>query len=165
MNLMILEQGAFYNIYTQLCGLIIAFIILVLYISQKKMNIRREKHFIRMILVVILVLGLDIWATVANTIDPLYNNPISNYVNRLYLVSMVISIFGTGLYLLSEISSRKVYSITFWLLTIALTAICAFIVNPYWSTLENNLENDNGRNVYTFGSSVIACFGTGFTGI
>ena len=55
MNLMILEQGAFYNIYTQLCGLIIAFIILVLYISQKKMNIRREKHFIRMILVVILV--------------------------------------------------------------------------------------------------------------
>ena len=115
MNLMILAQGAFYNIYTQLCGLIIAFIILVLYISQKKMNIRREKHFIRMILVVILVLGLDIWATVANTIDPLYNNPISNYVNRLYLVAMVISIFGTGLYLLSEISSRKVYSITFWL--------------------------------------------------
>ncbi len=165
MNLIILEQGAFYNIYTQICGLIIAFIILVLYISQKKMNIRREKHFIRMILVVILVLGLDIWATIANTVDPLYNNPISNYVNRLYLAAMVISIFGTGLYLLSEISSRKVYSIIFWLLTIALTAICAFIVNPYWSTLENNLENDNGRNVYTYGSSVIACFGTGFTGI
>ena len=104
MNLIILEQGTFYNIYTQICGLIISFIILLLFISQKKMNIRREKHFIRMILVVILVLGLDIWATIANTVDPLHNNPISNYVNRLYLAAMVISIFGTGLYLLNEIS-------------------------------------------------------------
>lgn len=165
MNLTALAISSFYNIYTQICGLIIALIILVLYVCQKKMNIRREKHFLRVIIVVILVLLLDIWATIANTQDPEYLDPLSEYVNRAYLIAMVTSIFGTELYIAGEALSRKAYSITFWLVTIIGTLICLFIALPSLSTLEANLENDNGRNVYTYGTSVLACFGSGFVGI
>ena len=154
-----------YNIYTQICGLMISFIILVLYISQKKMNIRREKHFLRVIIGVILVLVLDIIATIANTLDPEYNNQMSELVNRWYLVAMVISVFGTGLYVAGESLSRKAYKICFWSITIFGLLLCLFIGIPQLSTLVANQQNNNGRSVYTEGSSVIACFGAGFAGI
>ena len=165
MNLTFFAVESFYNIYTQICGLIISFIILVLYISQKKMNIKREKHFLRVIIVTILVLVLDVWATIANTRDPHYENPVSDYVNRAYLIATVVSVLGTGLYIAGEALSRKAYNITFWSTTIVGLLICIFIGSPFLSTLVANDATDNGRNVYTTGSSVIACFGTGFVSI
>lgn len=160
---MFLEKALTLNIYTQVCGLVISMIILIMFCIQKKMNIKRERRFLRCILWVIAVLLLDIAATILNTLAPL-DSAWTIYVNRIYLVATVMSVLVTGLYISGEAFSRRAYNLIFWIVSLIGIVLTVFVANPNVTTNEIT-RSSYGTIIYTAGSATIIAFGTGFAGI
>ena len=159
---MFLEKAITLNIYTQACGLIISLIILFMFMIQKKMNIKRERRFLRCILCVIAVLILDIAATILNTLA--IDSTWTVYINRIYLVITVVSVLAIGLYISGEAFSRRTYNIIFWVVTIIGLVLVAFVGNPKLTS--NEITNEAlGSIIYTEGSATIITYGIGFLGI
>lgn len=151
------------NISTQLCGLIVTCILLWFFLMQRKMNIRREKHFLRCIIVTIIVLVFDIAATVLNTFIP--QDPFFTvYVNRLYLVATTVVLYSAILYMAGEIFSRRVYKRIFFIVMTYGLIMSTIIFVPAITTNVVTSEND-GLIIYTEGSATILTFATAFLGI
>ncbi|MCR5232014.1 MAG: EAL domain-containing protein [Acholeplasmatales bacterium] len=151
------------SIPTQLCGLVLSVILLILFLMQRKMNIKREKHFLRCIIATIIVLVLDIVATTFNTFMP-DDEFFTVYANRLYLIATNAILLVTILYMAGEVFTLKRYKIIFWS-TIAYGIVLSLIVgNPYITT--NVVTNqDNGLIIYTEGSATIITYASAAIGI
>lgn len=151
------------NISTQLCGIIVTVILLWFFLMQRKMNIRREKHFLRCIIVTIIVLVFDIAATVLNTFIP--QDPFFTvYVNRLYLVATTVVLYSAILYIAGEIFSRKAYKKVFFSVLGFGIVMSTLIFFPQITTNEVTSEQ-NGLIIYTEGTATILTFATAFLGI
>ena len=100
------------SIPTQLCGLVITVILLFFFLMQRKMNIKRDRHFLRCIIVTFIVLIFDIIATAVNTYMP-EDGFYTVYANRFYLVSTTVIVYAAILYIAGEVYSRKIYNIIF----------------------------------------------------
>ena len=151
------------SIPTQLCGLVITIILLFFFLMQRKMNIKRDKHFLRCIIVTFIVLSFDILATTLNTYIP-DDGFFTVYANRFYLVSTTVVVYAAILYIAGEVYSRKIYNIISYCVIGFGLIMSFFIFNPYITT-NVITSKDNGLVIYTEGSATILTFSTAFLGI
>ncbi|MBQ9765079.1 MAG: EAL domain-containing protein [Lachnospiraceae bacterium] len=147
------------NIKVQISGLVILFIILYFYLYHRKVKLRTEKAFFRLLIAVIVSACLDIFSIYVIHNADIINGTFLNVVCKLYVMSVIACVQSSLLYVCVDIYKdvdvyRKVAVRSYALL--ALAAICVGVL-----PIEH--YNDEVNQVaYTYGSSVIVGYSFGF---
>ena len=141
------------NIILQLCGLIITSLMLILYLSHKRLHLMGERVFLFVIIMSTICISLDALSIVA--IHYRANLPIIlvDFVCKLYLISMMfvgwVNIGYISLDLTTSMEKHRKMSAITGVLTI-IESIIVLILPIY--------IYESGSEVYTYGPAVVATY-------
>lgn len=137
-----------YNIQFQLCGLIMVFMVMYFYFSNKTLKLSSEKAYSYLLLTVAICLSLDILSVVVLNHKEKLPTLLTDAIAKAYTLSICIVAFSTRVYVCASIYgkklSRKQKNYYGFPMGIAIIGTCLF---PIYSHVSE------GR-VYTYGSVI-----------
>ena len=139
-----------YNIYTQACGLIITIIILIFFLTQKKLPSKNKKNFKLILYTSILLFCIDIVSTIM--IYEIPDQLVTIIISKIYLMVLLATLFLTLIYVSGATFPMKAYR---RIQIISYSALLISIV--VLSILELNLVSTKDY-IYTEGPAALYCY-------
>ena len=115
-----------YNIYTQVCGLAISIVILIFFLTQKKLKSKNERNFKLILYGSLLLFISDIVSTILIYEKP--DNLFTMIISKAYLVIIVGILYLTLIYVSGATFPRKAYKII-EILSFAFLSIAAIVIS------------------------------------
>ena len=115
-----------YNIYTQICGLVISIVILIFFLTQKKLKSKNERNFKLILYGSLLLFISDIVSTILIYEKP--DNLFTMIISKAYLVIIVGILYLTLIYVSGATFPKKAYKII-EILSFAFLSIAAVIIS------------------------------------
>lgn len=109
-------------IYSQVCGIFVSIVLLVLYILQKKLPIRNGFYFLVVLLTTLLCNIVDVISVLLNTYLP--TAFVTLFFAKLYLVIMCISLMSVTLYITNDVLPKKQYYVILKALLVLSIVLC-----------------------------------------
>ena len=139
-----------YNIYTQTCGLIITIILLIFFLTQKKLPSKNKKNFKLILYTSILLFIIDITSTIM--IYEIPNEFITIFISKFYLMVLLATLLLTLIYVAGATFPKKAYRII-EIISYSLIVISIIIL----SILE--LRTISAKDyIYTEGPAALYCY-------
>ena len=139
-----------YNIYTQACGLIITVVILIFFLTQKKLPSKNKKNFNLILYTSILLFAIDIASTIM--IYEIPNELITIIISKIYLMVLLATLFLTLIYVAGAAFPIKAYRIL-EIISYSMFAISVVIL----SILDLNMVS-SADFIYTEGPAALYCY-------
>lgn len=139
-----------YNIYTQACGLIITVVILIFFLTQKKLPSKNKKNFKFILYSSILLFIIDIASTIM-----IYEIPeelITIILSKMYLMVLLSTLFFTLIYVSGASFPIKTYRVI-EIISYSMMAISIVVL----SILNLNLVSTTDY-IYTEGPAALYCY-------
>jgi len=117
-----------YNIYTQICGFVISIVILIFFLTQKKLRSKNERNFKFILFSSLLLYLADILSTILIYEYP--NNLFTLIISKAYLVIIVGILYLTLIYVAGATFPKKIYrriEISAYILIIANAIAISFL--------------------------------------
>ena len=139
-----------YNIYTQACGLIITIIILIFFLTQKKIPSKNKKNFKLILYTSILLFCIDIASTIM--IYEIPNELITIVISKIYLMVLLATLFLTLIYVSGATFPIKAYR------RIEIISYSALVISiVILSILKLNLVSTKDY-IYSEGPAALYCY-------
>ncbi|MCR5203319.1 MAG: EAL domain-containing protein [Lachnospiraceae bacterium] len=139
------------NIEVQICGLVLLLLIMSMSFSRRSIWLKTRKMYIFTLVSSIISISLDAASVVAIIrADGVYTMDIQ-VICKLYLLSLIITIFSTYLYISVDVSHEfKNYKLDLFLncMFILTCGVLLYVLNIYYF-------DDNKGRIYTYGPAVI----------
>ena len=141
------------NISLQICGLVIAVFLLILYKSHATLGLSGEKHFVVVILSTIICLALDALSVIGICYRGVLPVFLVKLICKAYLISMIWVGWSNFCYVMLDLNSdNKSHS-----LLVKRTKLMTAAASIITAALPIHIYNE-GDELYTFGPSVIATY-------
>jgi hypothetical protein len=117
-----------YNIYTQICGFVISIVILIFFLTQKKLRSKNERNFKFILFSSLLLYLTDILSTILIYEHP--DNLFTLIISKAYLVIIVGILYLTLIYVAGATFPKKIYrriEISAYILIIANAIAISFL--------------------------------------
>ncbi len=117
-----------YNIYTQICGFVISIVILIFFLTQKKLRSKNERNFKFILFSSLLLYLTDIMSTILIYEHP--DNLFTLIISKAYLVVIVGILYLTLIYVAGATFPKKIYrriEISAYILIIANAIAISFL--------------------------------------
>ena len=139
-----------YNIYTQVCGLIITIVILIFFLTQKKIPSKNKRNFKFILYTSVLLFIIDIASTIM--IYEIPNELITIIISKIYLMVLLSTLFFTLIYVSGASFPIKSYRIL-EIISYSLMLLSVVMI----SILDLNLVS-NKDYIYTEGPAALYCY-------